>query len=50
MLRNTCSTSRIRKRTVKEVAESAMREIVGESDIQPILTEARLKTELAVQQ
>ena len=27
--------------TVKEVAESAMREIVGQSDIQPILTEAR---------
>ena len=36
--------------TVKEVAESAMREVVGESDIQPILTQARQKTELAVQQ
>ena len=35
--------------TVKEVAESAMREVVGKNDIQPILTEARLKTELAVQ-
>src|SRR5262249_43394988 len=35
--------------TVKEVAESAMREIVGQSQIQPILTEARQKTELAVQ-
>jgi membrane protease subunit HflK len=35
--------------TVKEVAESAMREIVGQSKIQPILTEARQKTELAVQ-
>ena len=35
--------------TVKEVAESAMREVVGESDIQPILTQARQKTELAVQ-
>lgn len=35
--------------TVKEVAESAMREIVGQSDIQPILTEARQKTEEAVQ-
>ena len=35
--------------TVKEVAESAMREIVGQSDIQPILTEARQKTEQAVQ-
>ncbi len=34
--------------TVKEVAESAMREIVGKNDIQPILTEARQKTELAV--
>jgi membrane protease subunit HflK len=35
--------------TVKEVAESAMREIVGQSNIQPILTEARKKTEQAVQ-
>lgn len=34
--------------TVKEVAESAMREVVGQSNIQPILTEARAKTELAV--
>ena len=34
--------------TVKEVAESAMREVVGESEIQPILTEAREKTEAAV--
>jgi modulator of FtsH protease HflK len=35
--------------TVKDVAESAMREIVGQSDIEPILTEARAKTEAAVQ-
>ena len=35
--------------TVKEVAESSMREIVGQSNIQPILTEARQKTEQAVQ-
>jgi membrane protease subunit HflK len=35
--------------TVKEVAESAMREIVGQSNIQPILTEARQKTEVDVQ-
>ena len=35
--------------TVKEVAESAMREIVGQSNIQPILTEARQKTEQNVQ-
>lgn len=35
--------------TVKEVAESAMREVVGQSNIQPILTEARQKTESAVQ-
>jgi len=34
--------------TVKEVAESAMREIVGQNDIEPILTERRAKTELAV--
>jgi membrane protease subunit HflK len=34
--------------TVKEVAESAMREVVGKSNIQPILTEARQKTEEAV--
>jgi membrane protease subunit HflK len=36
--------------TVKDVAESAMREIVGQSDIEPILTEARAKTEASVQQ
>jgi modulator of FtsH protease HflK len=35
--------------TVKEVAESAMREVIGQSPIQPILTEARQKTEQAVQ-
>ncbi len=35
--------------TVKAVAESAMREIVGQSNIQPILTEARQKTEQSVQ-
>ena len=35
--------------TVKEVAESAMREIVGQNNIEPILTEARQKTEQAVQ-
>lgn len=34
--------------TVKEVAESAMREVVGKSRIQPILTEARQKTEADV--
>jgi membrane protease subunit HflK len=34
--------------TVKEVAESAMREVVGQSNIQPILTEARAKTETTV--
>jgi membrane protease subunit HflK len=36
--------------TVKAVAESAMREIVGQSDIEPILTEARAKTEASVQE
>ena len=35
--------------TVKEVAESVMREVVGQSNIQPILTEARQKTEESVQ-
>ena len=35
--------------TVKDVAESAMRDVVGQSNIQPILTEARQKTEQAVQ-
>jgi membrane protease subunit HflK len=35
--------------TVKEVAESAMREVIGQQNIQPILTEARQKTEAAVQ-
>lgn len=34
--------------TVKEVAESAMREVVGQNDITPILTGARQKTEAAV--
>jgi len=34
--------------TVKAVAESTMREIVGQSDIQPILTEQRQKTEAQV--
>src|SRR5262250_2031943 len=35
--------------TVKEVAESAMRDIVGRSNIQPLLTGARQQTEQAVQ-
>jgi modulator of FtsH protease HflK len=35
--------------TVKEVSESAMREVVGQSDIQPLLTGARQRTEQAVQ-
>jgi membrane protease subunit HflK len=35
--------------TVKAVAESAMREVVGHSDIQPILTGARQTVEVAVQ-
>jgi membrane protease subunit HflK len=34
--------------TVKEVAESAMREVVGQSKIKPLITEAREKTEAAV--
>ena len=36
--------------TVKAVAESAMREVIGRSDIQPILTGARNTTEAAVHQ
>jgi membrane protease subunit HflK len=36
--------------TVQEVAESAMREVVGRSDLQPILTVARQRTERAVQE
>ncbi|MGH6864600.1 MAG: FtsH protease activity modulator HflK, partial [Methyloceanibacter sp.] len=35
--------------TVKAVAESAMREIVGQNDIEPILTAARARTEQSVQ-
>jgi membrane protease subunit HflK len=35
--------------TVKAVAESAMREVVGHSEIEPILTGARASTETAVQ-
>jgi membrane protease subunit HflK len=36
--------------TVKAVAESAMREVVGHSDIQPLLTQAREITETDVQE
>jgi modulator of FtsH protease HflK len=36
--------------TVKAVAESAMRELVGRSDIQPILTSERTKIEAGVQE
>ena len=36
--------------TVKAVAESGMREVIGRSNIQPILTEARNATEQAVQE
>ena len=36
--------------TVKDVAESAMREVVGQSDIEPLLTAARAETESKVQQ
>jgi membrane protease subunit HflK len=35
--------------TVKEVAESAMREVVGQTEIKPLITEARNKTETEVQ-
>ena len=35
--------------TVKDVAESVMREIVGQNNIQPLLTGARQETEQAVQ-
>jgi len=35
--------------TVKEVAESAMREVVGENNIQDLLTEKRNQAEVAVQ-
>jgi membrane protease subunit HflK len=37
------------EKTVQDVVESAMREVVGQSDIAPILTAARQKTEQAVQ-
>jgi membrane protease subunit HflK len=36
--------------TVKAVAESAMREVVGKSEIQPLLNEARQQAEVDVQQ
>ncbi len=36
--------------TVKQVAESAMREVIGRNDIQPILTQARQEIELNVQE
>src|SRR5690606_20918461 len=36
--------------TVKAVAESAMREVIGRSEIQPILTGARQTIEVAVQE
>ena len=35
--------------TVKEVSESVMREVIGENQLQPILTEARQKIEQRVQ-
>jgi len=35
--------------TVREVAESVMREVVGQSNIKPLITEGRLKAEAAVQ-
>jgi membrane protease subunit HflK len=35
--------------TVKEVAESAMREVIGQNEIKPIITEARSKIEAEVQ-
>lgn len=38
------------KGTLKAVAESAMREVIGHSDIQPILTAARGTTEQAVEE
>jgi membrane protease subunit HflK len=38
------------EQTIKAVAESAMREVIGRSDIQPILTGARQVTEGAVQE
>src|SRR5262245_34008441 len=34
--------------TVKEVAESVMRQVVGQSDITPLITEARAQTEASV--
>mgnify|MGYP001160963965 FL=1 len=36
------------ERTIKAIAESAMREVVGNSEIQPILTGARQRTEESV--
>jgi len=36
--------------TVKAIAESAMRDVIGRSEIQPILTGARTTTETAVQE
>lgn len=38
------------EKTIKEVAESSMREIIGKSDIQPILTQDRAATEAAVRE
>jgi modulator of FtsH protease HflK len=38
------------EQTIKAVAESAMREVIGRSNIQPILTGARQGTEIAVQE
>lgn len=38
------------EQTIKAIAESAMREVIGRSNIQPILTGARQGTEIAVQE
>jgi len=38
------------EQTVKDVAESALREVAGESELQPLLTRSRQETETAVQE
>ena len=35
------------EQTVKDVAESALREVAGESQLQPLLTRSRQETETA---
>ena len=50
MLVNFCLKFKILQGTVKAAAETAMREVIAKSAIQPILTEGRAKIEIETQE